>query len=101
MADTHQVGVEPEGLRALVRSKYQIVATDPGAGFHFHTGRVLADKLGYDRAIVDSLPDRAVESFDRYPRFLADIAGGRRQRGTHTNQSGTGPSHSCIAETAC
>jgi arsenite methyltransferase len=53
MADTHQVGVEPERLRALVRSKYRIVATDPGAGFHFHTGRALAARLGYDRAIVD------------------------------------------------
>jgi SAM-dependent methyltransferase len=63
MADTHQVGVEPERLRALVRRKYRIVATDPGAGFHFHTGRALAAKLGYDRAMVDSLPDRAVESF--------------------------------------
>jgi arsenite methyltransferase len=63
MADTHQVGVEPERLRALVRSKYRIVATDPGAGFHFHTGRALAAKLGYHRTIVDSLPDRAVESF--------------------------------------
>ncbi|HZA76270.1 MAG TPA: methyltransferase domain-containing protein [Acidimicrobiales bacterium] len=63
MADTHQVAVEPESLRALVRGKYRVVATDPGAGFHFHTGRVLAAKLGYDRAIVDSLPDRAVESF--------------------------------------
>jgi arsenite methyltransferase len=63
MADTHQVGVEPESLRALVRDKYRVVATDPGAGFHFHTGRALAARLGYDRPIVDSLPDLAVESF--------------------------------------
>ena len=63
MADTHHVAVEPESLRALVRDKYRVVATDPGAGFHFHTGRALAAKLGYDTAIVDPLPDRAVESF--------------------------------------
>lgn len=63
MADTHQVAVEPESLRALVRDKYRVVASDPGAGFHFHTGRVLAAKLGYDTSIVDALPERAVESF--------------------------------------
>jgi hypothetical protein len=32
MADTHQVGVEPECLRARVRDKYRVFATDPGAG---------------------------------------------------------------------
>ena len=31
--------------------------------FHFHTGRPLAKRLGYDSAIVDDMPDRAVESF--------------------------------------
>jgi hypothetical protein len=34
MADTHQVGVEPECLRALVRDKYRVFATDPGAAEH-------------------------------------------------------------------
>jgi hypothetical protein len=47
----------------MVRDKYRVVATDPRAGFHFHTGRALAARLGDPRAIVDSLPDRAVESF--------------------------------------
>lgn len=63
MVDTQQIGVKPESLRALVRDKYRVVATDPGAGFHFHTGRALAAKLGYDQPVVDSLPDQAVESF--------------------------------------
>jgi arsenite methyltransferase len=35
----------------------------PGGSFHFHTGRALASRLGYDPGIVDALPDRAVESF--------------------------------------
>jgi ubiquinone/menaquinone biosynthesis C-methylase UbiE len=39
------------------------VATDPTRPFHFHTGRGLARRLGYDDGAVDSLPDRAVESF--------------------------------------
>jgi ubiquinone/menaquinone biosynthesis C-methylase UbiE len=32
-------------------------------GFHFHTGRFLADRLGYPGERVDDLPDLAVESF--------------------------------------
>lgn len=60
---TTQLTVDPEALRALVRDKYAKVATDPDAGFHFHTGRKLAHLLGYDPALVDHLPDRAVESF--------------------------------------
>jgi len=55
--------VDPEALRAQVRGKYREVAVDPGASFHFHTGRDLARRLGYDAAAVGTLPDRAVESF--------------------------------------
>jgi arsenite methyltransferase len=55
--------VDPETLREQVREKYREVATDPHATYHFHTGRPLAQRLGYDPAIVDALPDRAVESF--------------------------------------
>jgi SAM-dependent methyltransferase len=55
--------VDPETLREQVRDKYREVAVDPHAQFHFHTGRPLAAKLGYDTAVVDALPDRAVESF--------------------------------------
>lgn len=55
--------VDQDMLRAKVREKYRDVATDPGRGFHFHTGRELARRLGYDPEILDALPDRAVESF--------------------------------------
>jgi SAM-dependent methyltransferase len=55
--------VDPEALREQVRDKYREVAVDPGAGFHFHTGRDLARRLGYPASVVDALPDRAVESF--------------------------------------
>ena len=50
-------------LRGQVREKYREVALDPNAQFHFHTGRPLAARLGYDAGVVDALPDRAVESF--------------------------------------
>jgi arsenite methyltransferase len=55
--------VDPVALREQVRGKYREVAVDPGASFHFHTGRGLASRLGYEAAAVDALPDRAVESF--------------------------------------
>lgn len=57
------VAVDSEALREEVKSKYREVATNPGGSFHFHTGRPLAARLGYDAAIVDALPDSAVESF--------------------------------------
>jgi arsenite methyltransferase len=55
--------VDPDALREQVRGKYREVAVKPGASFHFHTGRPLAARLGYDAGLVDGLPDRAVESF--------------------------------------
>jgi arsenite methyltransferase len=55
--------VDPEQLREQVRDKYRDVATDPNRTFHFHTGRPLAARLGYDEVVVRGLPARAVESF--------------------------------------
>lgn len=55
--------VDPDALRDEVRNKYREVAVDPHRTFHFHTGRPLADRLGYDTDVVAALPDRAVESF--------------------------------------
>jgi arsenite methyltransferase len=61
MAD--ELPVNADDLRDEVRAKYRDVATDPGRRYHFHTGRPLAARLGYDPEVVDALPDRAVESF--------------------------------------
>jgi arsenite methyltransferase len=58
-----QLPVDPQALRKQVRDKYREVAVDPGGSFHFHTGRPLASRLGYESGAVDALPDRAVESF--------------------------------------
>jgi arsenite methyltransferase len=55
--------VDAAALRERVRDKYRQVALEPGAGFHFHTGRPLAHRLGYDPAVVDALPEEAVASF--------------------------------------
>jgi len=55
--------VDPEILRKEVREKYREVALNPQGDFHFHTGRPLAERLGYEPGEVGSLPDAAVESF--------------------------------------
>ncbi len=58
-----EVVVDSVALREEVKSKYREVALDPHGEFHFHTGRYLARRLGYDDEFVQSLPDAAVESF--------------------------------------
>ena len=72
--------VDVDALREQVREKYREVAVAPHAEYHFHTGRPLARKLGYDAAIVDVLPDQAVESFAGVgnPFSLRTIAPGER-----------------------
>src|ERR1700682_2333222 len=60
---TDDLLVDPDALREQVRDKYREVAVDPHRTFHFHTGRPLGARLGYEQAAVDALPDRAVESF--------------------------------------
>ncbi|HEX2197806.1 MAG TPA: methyltransferase domain-containing protein [Burkholderiales bacterium] len=58
-----ELPVDPAMLREEVKSKYREVAANPHGGHHFHTGRPLAKRLGYDTALVDAMPDAAVESF--------------------------------------
>jgi SAM-dependent methyltransferase len=55
--------VDPRALREEVKAKYRAVAVDPHGSYHFHTGRPLTRRLGYDEAVVAALPDRAVEAF--------------------------------------
>ena len=57
------VMVDARALREQVREKYREVALDPSRTFHFHTGRGLAARCGYEAAAVGALPERAVESF--------------------------------------
>jgi SAM-dependent methyltransferase len=77
---TEELLVDVDTLREQVREKYREVAAEPGATYHFHTGRPLARKLGYDPGIVDALPDRAVESFAGVgnPFSLRTIEAGER-----------------------
>jgi SAM-dependent methyltransferase len=55
--------VDTVALRDEVRAKYRDVAVNPHGTFHFHTGRPLARRLGYDEAVVTRMPERAIEAF--------------------------------------
>lgn len=63
MGRSGELGVDTDALRREVQQKYREVAVTPDRDFHFHTGRPLAARLGYDDDAVAALPDRAVESF--------------------------------------
>lgn len=55
--------VDVDALRSEVKEKYRHVASDPGGGFHFHTGRAHALRMGYPAALLDALPDEATDAF--------------------------------------
>lgn len=54
--------VDGGALRSLVQEKYAEVAENPTATFHFHTGRPLAERLGYGD-LIDRVPDSATAAF--------------------------------------
>jgi arsenite methyltransferase len=60
---TTSVAIDLDQLRSAIQDEYTEVASCPWKGFHFHTGRFLADRLGYPAGRVASLPDSVVESF--------------------------------------
>jgi arsenite methyltransferase len=62
MAEVRQF-VDVDRLRSGVREKYREVAHDPNAGYHFHTGRAHARRLGYPAWPLDELPESACEAF--------------------------------------
>jgi len=79
--------VDVETLRCEIRNEYAEVAENPGRGFHFHTGRRLAKILGYDEALLDAVPESAIESFagTGNPFSLGEI-----QPGAHVVDIGSG-----------
>ncbi len=54
--------VDRDRLREQIQAKYVDVAVHPDKGFHFLTGRPLAEMLGYADEDVDWLPETTVES---------------------------------------
>jgi SAM-dependent methyltransferase len=85
--------VDADRLRREVSSKYREVALAPHAEYHFHTGRPLAAKLGYEQAVVDALPDIAVESF---AGVANPFALRRLSKGERVVDAGSGAGFDCF-----
>jgi SAM-dependent methyltransferase len=60
---SQNLGLDLELLRTEIQKEYEVVANEPQRGFHFHTGRPLARKLGYQDGWLHDIPETAVESF--------------------------------------
>ena len=72
--------VDREVLREAIQEEYEAVAREPERGFHFHTGRPLAQILGYRSEWLDGLPEGSIESFagTGNPFSLGTLAAGER-----------------------
>ncbi|WP_153398691.1 methyltransferase domain-containing protein [Ornithinicoccus halotolerans] len=70
--------VDREDLTQRVQALYEQVALHPDSGFHFETGRALAEQLGYPVTDLDAVPAEAVESFAGvgYAFDLAQLSAG-------------------------
>jgi arsenite methyltransferase len=56
------IDVDLGELRRAIQAEYAEVALHPTKGFHFHTGRPLAQMLGYKEDWLAGLPEGAIES---------------------------------------
>ncbi len=63
MGESGVPNVDTEVLREAIRDEYHAVATSPKQGFHFHTGRAHATRMGYEDAWLDGVPEGSVDSF--------------------------------------
>lgn len=66
--------IDADELRRQVKQMYRAVAETPHERFHFETGRALAERLGYDPALLDRVPAEAIDSFAGVGHFF-DLAG--------------------------
>lgn len=73
-------GLDVDQLRHAIREEYEVVASDPGRGFHFHTGRRLAGLLGYREEWMEGVPEASIASFagTGNPFSLQELAPGER-----------------------
>lgn len=68
MSSREPMAAEPEAidtaeLRRRVQEKYQEVAFDPDAEYHFFTGRRATRRLGYPSQALDGLPGSTIDAF--------------------------------------
>jgi arsenite methyltransferase len=50
-------------LRDAIKKEYENVAVYPDKGYHFHTGREAANRIGYDKRLYDTVPEKNIASF--------------------------------------
>ena len=55
--------VDISELRRAIQTEYAAVATEPQGDYHFHTGRGLAQFLGYDETWLEGVPESTIASF--------------------------------------
>jgi arsenite methyltransferase len=74
------ITVDTRELEEKVQRMYGAVATEPHGAYHFELGRSLAERLGYPAAVLDVLPEGAIESFAGVGYFfdLAELQPGER-----------------------
>jgi len=72
--------VDVQELRGEIQKEYAGVAENPHKGFHFHTGRKLAGILGYEKSLLNGIPEVAIESFagTGNPFSLGELAAGEK-----------------------
>jgi len=74
------MSVPPPEDRIAIQAFFAQVAREPGGELSFHSGRLLANFLGYPPALVEKLPEEAVESFVGVgnPFLLGPVGAGER-----------------------
>ena len=80
MSTIGQTTVDLDALRAAVQEEYEVVASEPQRGFHFHTGRPLAALLGYESEWLEGIGEGSIESFagTGNPFSMGELGAGER-----------------------
>jgi len=63
MSTPQNIPVDLDTLRAAISEEYDAVACDPKKGYHFHTGREHAERMGYKPKWMDGVAAGSVDSF--------------------------------------
>lgn len=77
---TGRVDLDRDYLREEIRKEYREVAADPNKGYHFHTGRRLAEIVEYRAEWLDAVPTAVLDSFagTGNPFSIGTLAPGER-----------------------
>ncbi len=72
--------VDLSSLRCAIQEEYEVVAREPDKGFHFHTGRPLTERLGYEDGWLKGVPESSIAAFagTGNPFSMGALAAGER-----------------------